>query len=82
MESLTAKVFISALQTLPEREQLAVFRWIDAHRDEFVNMEKEQEQDETADLYELSMQAFADEWLAEENDVWDQFYKENKPTSE
>jgi len=82
MEPLTAKIFISALQTLPEREQLAVFRWIDAHREEFVKMSEAEKEDERDGLYEITMQAFADGWLAEENDVWDQFYKENKPTSE
>jgi len=77
----TAAVFIEAFQNLSPKEQLGIYDWLRKRMGHFEALRKQSQQKEEADpdadqLYALSMQSFAEDWDAPENDHWDEFFQE------
>ena len=84
MSTATAKVFIEALQSLPPNEQVGIYEWVKKHKRRFEGLQKrvlssgKKSKTNPDELYTLSLQSFADEWDAPENEHWDKLFKKQK----
>jgi len=84
MSTATAKVFIEALQSLPPNEQLGIYDWMKKHKKKFDELQKrvipkgKKSRTNPDELYAISLQSFADDWDAPENEHWDKLYKKQQ----